>query len=149
MAWGLAAAFNAGNEIKDRNFDVTRGMDNELQSNYIEGDYSVVGINANKIPAMRDAIRQYVDNVTSNIDAIDPLAGADGAFKSDEVQAAVKKYIEGVRKAWSVYVSGLLAFSDKLQYVYEAYQTNINRVASNYDNMASAVDSKEKYTEHK
>ena len=98
---------------------------------------------------MRDAIRQYVDNVTSNIDAIDPLAGADGAFKSDEVQAAVKKYIEGVRKAWSVYVSGLLAFSDKLQYVYEAYQTNINRVASNYDNMASAVDSKEKYTEHK
>ena len=149
MTWVSSSAFNAGNEVRNKNFSVIGQGDVDLDSNNWTTGYNVVGINAAKVPEMRDAIRQYVDNIITNIDAVDPLLSADLAFKSEEVQASIKTYITTVKESCASYVSGLLAFSDKLEDVYEAYQANISRVADNYTTITSSIDQKDKYTEQK
>lgn len=149
MSWTNQSVFNAGNEVRAKSFSVIGRGDEDLNTNVVPTQYNVVGINAAKVPAMRDAIRQYVDNIITNIDAVDPLLAADLAFKSEEVQASIKTYITTVKESCASYVSGLLAFSDKLEDVYEAYQANISRVANNYTTITSSIDQKGKYTEQK
>lgn len=149
MSWVSSSAFDAKNEIRNKSFSVLGHGDLDTTNTVWKSSYSVVGINAAKVPEMRDAIRQYVNNIISSIEAVDPLSGADQAFRSEEVQASIKSYITAINQACANYVSGLLAFSDKLEDVYEAYQANISRVANNYSSVASSLEQNEKYTEQK
>ena len=76
--------------------------------------YSVVGIDANRIDGMRSAIRDYVQAIEGHLDGIEPLANANNAYKSEEVQRAVQEYVQKVKDYCKNLTSQLLAFSDKL-----------------------------------
>lgn len=109
--------------------------------------YSVVGIQASEIPNMRDAIRNYVNGITTHLDNIEPLATADNAFKNEEVQTAVQTYIAAVKKYCMNLTTQLLAFSDKLQEVYEKYEENMRTMAGNIGDSTSSLNTGTTYTE--
>jgi hypothetical protein len=116
------------------------------------GQDSVVGINANKIPEMRETIRQEVADIQAYLDGIETTASSDGAFKSDEIKASVKNYLDKVKEYSQALISDLLAFSDKLQDVYDAWLASSQRFATDsVDTSANAnfAGVTEKYTEVK
>ena len=94
------------------------------------GQDSVVGINANKIPEMRDAIRNEVNNIQSYLDGIETTASSASAFKSEEITNSVRNYLDKVKAYAQALVSDLLAFSDKLQEVYDAWLLSSQNFAS-------------------
>ena len=93
-------------------------------------EYSVVGINAAKVPEMREAIRNAVSNIQSHIDGIEAETNTANAFKSDEIKAAVEKYVLAVKDYAKALTSNLLAFSDKLESVHQAWLTSTQTFAS-------------------
>lgn len=111
--------------------------------------YSVVGLNANKVPAMREAIRNYVNNINAHLEAIDPKADANSAFKSEEVQEAVKNYVTKVKEYCQNLISDLLAFSDKLADVQAAWEAFSGSASSNINAASGGLDAGAKYTEQK
>lgn len=83
--------------------------------------YSVVGINAEKIPEMREAIRTAVSALQGHIDGIEAHTNSSMAFKSEDVKVAVENYVVAVKDYCKALISDLLAFSDKLQTVHDAW----------------------------
>ena len=83
--------------------------------------YSVVGINAAKIPEMREAIRTAVSNLQGHIDGIEAHTSSSMAFRSEDVKTAVENYVVSVKEYCKALISDLLAFSDKLQTVHDAW----------------------------
>ena len=75
---------------------------------------SVVGINVNEIPNMRNAINDYCSEIENYVNGLNPEAEATMAFKSEEVNLALKKYMDDVKTYSINLVSQLRAFSDKL-----------------------------------
>lgn len=112
-----------------------------------ESTYSVVGINVNEVDNMREAIRVYVQAIKDHLNGIEPLATADNAFKSEEVQKAVQDYITKVKEYCMNLVSQLLAFSDKLADVKNAWQANMDALAGNTSSSASSLDQGTAYQE--
>lgn len=104
--------------------------------------YDVVGISADKIPEMRDAIRAEVQGIHTYLDGITVDTDADGAYKSEEVQRAVQAYIAKVKEYSKALTSDLLAFSDKLQDVYDAWKLSTDTFATDsIDPSTSQFDS--------
>lgn len=99
-------------------FDKTTPGGNTAQS--LSG-YSVVGINAAKIPDMREAIRTAVSNLQGHIDGIEAHTSSSMAFRSEDVKTAVENYVVSVKEYCKALISDLLAFSDKLQTVHDAW----------------------------
>ncbi len=110
--------------------------------------YSVVGISADKIPTMRDAIRDYVNSIRNHLDGIEPLADANNAFKGDDIQKAVKSYVEKVKEYCQNLTSDLLAFSDKLQDALDAWESSQRSMAQGVDS-AATFDAGSEYRESK
>lgn len=92
--------------------------------------YSVVGINAAKVPEMREAIRTAVSNLQGHIDGIEEHTNSSMAFKSDEVKTAVENYVLSVKEYCKALISDLLAFSDKLETVHQAWLSSTSKYAS-------------------
>lgn len=112
-------------------------------------NFSVVGIKVSEIPNMREAIRIYVQGIKDHLDGIEPLATANSAFKSEEVQGAVKTYIAKVKEYCMNLVSQLLAFSDKLDEVRQKYEENMATLAGNVGESTSSLNAGNTYTEQK
>ena len=108
---------------------------------------SVVGINVGKVDTMREAIRNYVDAIRQHLDGIEPLADANNAFRSEEVQKSVQNYINTVKTYCMNFTSQLLAFSDKLGDVKKAYQQNMQSLSSSINSTTSAFDAGTQYKE--
>ena len=83
--------------------------------------YSVVGINAEKIPEMREAIRTAVSALQAHIDGIEAHTNSSMDFKSEDIKVAVEGYVVSVKEYCKALISDLLAFSDKLQTVHDAW----------------------------
>jgi len=112
-------------------------------------DQDVVGINVDKIPEMRQAIRDYVKQITDHLDKIDATANTENAFRSESVKAAVKAYVGKVKEYAMNLVSQLLSFSDKLQDVSEAWTASTNTMGDTVNTSASAFGVGTTYTETK
>lgn len=108
-------------------FDQTTPGGNTAQS--LSG-YSVVGINAAKVPDMREAIRTAVSNLQGHIDGIEEHTNSSMAFKSEEVKSAVENYVLSVKEYCKALISDLLAFSDKLETVHQAWLSSTSKYAS-------------------
>lgn len=110
---------NSGiNSIKDMFGNTANKTIAEVESLFKNGS-TVVGINVNQIDSMKQAIRNYVDNLQKTLDkldAVDPTI----AFKG-EVTGAIIEYINAVKTACQAVVSNMLAFNDQLTKVQEAY----------------------------
>lgn len=97
---------------------------------------SIVGINANKVPAMKDAIVEYVNEVKmilNNLENYNPEI----AFKG-EIVTALREYIESIKIACNNICSMLYGFADQLSIISEAY-TSIDRDANWRVNNASTI----------
>ena len=111
--------------------------------------YDIVGIKATEVPKMREAINDYVNNVTTYLDsAIDTSkAQAKTAFRGSEAEEAVKAYLDKVKDYVNNLVSQLLAFSDKLADIGNAWIDAQQKIASSVNASKGAFSEGTKYTE--
>ena len=125
-------------KIKDTFSSSINRTVSEVESAFKNGT-TVVGINVNHIPAMKTAVRNYVDNIRKALDELntyDPQV----AFKG-EYATAMTEYIEAVKTACNAIVSQMLAFNDQLTKVQEAYQAKDTATASSIKNTAQSTSS--------
>ena len=115
----------------------------------ISSDYDVVGINATKVPMMRDAIRDYVKHIQEYLEQIGANTSSSqaGAIQSEDVKAAVDKYITAVKEYAQNLVSYILTFSDKLKDVQDAWEKQAKSMAGNIDSAAGGFGAQGAYTE--
>lgn len=109
--------------------------------------YSVVGINANKIDSVREAIRDYVNAIYAKVDEIDATAKSDSSFKSEEVRDALVNYVAKVKEWARNLTSDLLAFSDKLGDVKNMYIENMSKMSGTISDTSSSFDAGTEYKE--
>lgn len=120
-----------------------------IGGNTASSSYSVVGINTNEIPNMRLAIRNYVQRIQDHLDTINTTTDPTVALKGTGIETAVQEYIVSVAKYCKALSSQLLAFSDKLAKVQEAWETSDMNVSSSVRGSADEVasTSSQTYTE--
>lgn len=102
-------------------------------------DYSIVGIDATKVPQMRQQIRDSVTALQTHLDGIEAQANSSNAFRSEEIKTAVENYVDAIKDYCKALISDLLAFSDKLQEVREAWEQSTQNFAS--DSIGSSRES--------
>ena len=95
-----------------------------IGGNMASSSYSVVGINTNEIPNMRQAIRNYVQRIHEHLDTINTTTDPTVALKGTGIESSVQEYIVSVSKYCKALTSQLLAFSDKLAKVQEAWEAS-------------------------
>lgn len=116
----------------------------------IGSNNDIVGINATKVPEMQSQIRDSVSVLQNKINEIDAAAEQDKAFRSEDIQAAVKEYIEKVKEYCNALISDLNAFNDKLQVVREAWEKSSQSFATDQitaDKNSSFSDNTTQYQE--
>ena len=132
-------AINNGiSKIKDTFSNTVNRTVAEVESAFKNG-HTVVGINVNNIPAMKESVRKYVDNIKTalnELNAYDPEV----AFKGEYAQA-MTVYIEAVKTACNAICSQMLAFNDQLTKVQEAYQAKDQATASTIKQTAESTSS--------
>ncbi len=113
------------------------------------GGYSVVGLNVSAIDGMRADIRNWVSEIQTHLDGIDPLADAQNAYKSDDgkVENAVKEFVDNVKQYCKNLTSDLLAFSDKLEDVRKAWLDTTGNLAGTITTDTQATDAGSAYQE--
>lgn len=111
--------------------------------------YSIVGIDANKIPEMRAQIRDSVQALQAHLDGIEAETNSTNAFRSEEIKSAVEQYVLSVKEYSKALISDLLAFSDKLQDVKNAWEQSTSSFATDSVNPATSAmnDATSYYTE--
>lgn len=116
----VSSFLNSGlNKVKDL-FGSTIGGTIDQVTSLFQNGTTVVGINVNQIPSMKEAIRKYVDNlnqILAKLDAVDPSIAFKGVYAE-----AVTEYILSVKQACQSVISNMLAFNDQLTKVQEAYE---------------------------
>ena len=101
------------------------------------GGFSIVGIDANRVPEMREQIRNSVNAIQTHLDGIEAQTNSSNAFRSEEVKQAVENYVNSVKDYCKALISDLLAFSDKLQEVREAWERSTQNFASDSINASN------------
>lgn len=104
-------------------------------------DVSVVGINVYEIPNMKSAIKTYVEGVQEHLSSINTSVDTGMAMKGTGVEEAVFLYIESVSNYCQSLVSQLLAFSDKLSLIQEAWEESDINMASKINATSDEVNS--------
>lgn len=136
VSWDVGTNINTANSQARNVFSelATGGSASVIES---MGKYNMLGINANAIDDMRFAIRIYVENVESHLNQVQQEAADTFAFKGQYANS-ITEYIQAVVDVCKSLTSQLLAFSDKLVDIKEAYQEQdinltrtINQAASN------------------
>lgn len=113
------------------------------------GGYSIIGMDITKVDATRAAISDYVTAIENHVSGIDALANANSAYKSDDVQAAVKSYVEKVKEYCINLCSQLRAFSDKLADAKEAWESGTANISSTVQSSSGSFDAGTRYTEQR
>lgn len=146
---------NWDNEVAQSNLNAGSYTSNQIAGregsragvgNTTKSEYSVVGINVNKIPDVQNAIDEYVRGLEEHINQIEANADPNAAFLSEDVQASVKNYLEKVKTYCKNLESQLIAFSDKLSEVRTAWETGTKNIASGVDSSNAAFSEGTRYT---
>lgn len=113
-------------------------------------DYSIIGIKASQVEPMRAAIRTYVANIQSYLeDAImNAEANMDTAFRGSALQDEVKTYLKKVKDYCNNLTSTLLAFSDKLADVSNAWLAATQAMSSNVSDATGAFSAGSAYKDN-
>ena len=136
---GVTNFGNSVRKIRDQ-FSSFVGNNKANISSIMSSGYTVVGINVDQIPQMKNAIRTYIDNIRTKLDELqnyDPTV----AFKGTETVGALKGYIEGVKEVSEALISNLLVFCDQLTEVETAYKNKDATNASVINSSTSSVSS--------
>lgn len=159
MAWETETAtsnFNAG-DYTTKQIAAREGLRSGSTGSYNSGwglgwgaqEYSIVGMDISGVRSVRTAISNYVAAIENHLNGIDALADANNAYKSDEVQAAVKTYVEKVKEYCINLCSQLRAFSDKLQDASAAWESGTANIASTVQSNTGSFDAGTRYTEQR
>lgn len=106
----------------------------------------IVGLNCNKIPAMKAAIDNYIIGINQVLGEFDTKATeANTAFKSEEVNAALGKYLANVKEYSLNLASTLKVFETKLTDVQHTWQNYVSKAASNIDSTTNSSEVGKKY----
>lgn len=109
--------------------------------NIASSNYSVVGINTKQIPEMRNAIRNYVNDIQEHLAQIKVSTDPSIALKGTGMEQAVKDYIAKVVNYCNALCSNLLAFSDKLAKVEAAWLSSDLNMSSTVNGASSDLES--------
>ncbi len=147
LQWDVNSTItNAKNRFSDL-CDSIKGRFRAIQGSVLNGD--VVGINVDEIDNMRQAIRDYVNALEKHLQQVKTDADNTNAMRGDYA-TEVRGFIEAVCETCEEVISYLLAFSDKLVEVKEAYAKKDETMASDIRTQAGDLrSSQEKYTEQK
>ena len=124
--------------------------------NWLTGDgftkttgYDIVGISATQIGPMRDAINTYVQNVETYLNNVleDEKDAAHDAFRGEDAEREVKAYLDKVHTYIINLTPTLLAFSDKLADVGNAWIDAQQNIGTNVNSSAGAFSEGTKYQE--
>lgn len=107
--------------------------------------YSVVGINANKIPATRAAIQSYVNDVKAVLKDMDTQVETAGAFRGDAVKKAVQEYLVTVKTYCENLVTYLNVFSDKLKDVQDSWEKYLEQAGTSINTQKSGFGTYQAY----
>lgn len=138
---------NWSTETQTSSFTTNQYVDNAISKRQrtasagenVRSSYDVVGINAAEVPNMKTAIADYVNRIKSYLEKINEDAEAAKAFKGDEIAASVRKYIASEKEYCTDLVSNLLAFSDRLQDVYDAWNKAASNMSSGINTAAASL----------
>lgn len=100
---------------------------------------TVVGINVNEIPNMRNAIRDYINGIEEHLNQVRTNADTSQAFKGDYA-VAIQEYVSAICEACKCVTSNLLTFSDKLVEVQEKYQARDTELSSAISGSAGDIE---------
>ena len=117
------------------------GSKGGFMSWFNNSNYSVVGINTARIPEMRTAIRNYVERINEHLGNIKTTTDPTIALKGTGMEEAVKTYIGEVVDYCTALCSNLLAFSDKLAKVEEAWRASDTNMSSSVNGASSGLSS--------
>lgn len=145
--WSGTKQVDALNAVNDHSTD--RTVSRVGAGTNATNDYNVVGLNVNKIENMRTVITDYVTGIQKYLDDFNPSAISAQAFRGEEVNEAVKNYIDSVKKYCMDSTSYLLAFCDKLTAVREAYQANMAMLGKQIDGSKSSLSNSSAYVADK
>lgn len=140
-----SVSWDVGNDINRANAQA-RNTFSEIStngsSNIIDtlGKYNIVGININAIDEMRFAIRVYVENIESHLNSVQQDAMDTYAFKGQYANA-ISEYVQAVCDVVKSLTSQLLAFSDKLVDIKNAYQEKDVNLSSSINSAISNTQS--------
>lgn len=140
-----SVSWDVGNDINRANAQA-RNAFSEIStngsSNIIDtlGKYNIVGININAIDEMRFAIRVYVENIESHLNSVQQDAMDTYAFKGQYANA-ISEYVQAVCDVVKSLTSQLLAFSDKLVDIKNAYQEKDVNLSSSINSAISNTQS--------
>lgn len=118
----LKATFNAVKNNVQSKISINTSRTRDMISSYFNNGYTVVGINAEKIPVMKASIETYVNAINVALAELNNY-NPEVAFKGSEVVPALREYIEAVKELCGNIVSHMLAFRDQLDVIYTAYTT--------------------------
>lgn len=118
-----------------------QGQRDDVSNKFGFSSYDVVGINTTKIPAMRAAIRDYVEKVYDHLHQIQTTTDPSVALKGTGMEDAVKDYVKNVVEYCTSLCSNLLAFSDKLVKVEEAWKNSDMNMSSKVNTGTSGLSS--------
>lgn len=144
IGWDAISTFN---NVKDQFLNLVDGAVGGLSASadaLVNGD--VIGLNVDKIPSMRESIRNYINNVNAHLEQLNTTASTANAFKG-EYAAAVTSFVEAVSQACKAFVSQLLEFSDKLEIVRQKYVAQDESLSQQIGQQASEMSNA--YTEYK
>ena len=94
------------------------------------GTYSLLGINADSVPTMQEAVRDYKQNVVEPLEKLSANVEYTNAFKGSVVAETVRNYLEAV-------IAKLLAM---LEYIDE-FDRSLEQVRVNYEGQAESISS--------
>lgn len=121
------------------------GSRSKATNSNVWSTYSIVGMDVTKVNSVRDEIDRYVTEIEDHVNKIDPTANANVGFKSDEVQAAVRQYIDKVKTYCINLCSQLRAFSDKLEDAKNAWEKATSNMSSAINSTKNSFDAGSKY----
>ena len=143
----VSSKFREGNRAMSDFFTGTISKKVDEVRSFFSNGATVVGINVGHIPAMQQAIRDYVNAIDSALGELknyDPQV----AFKGDEIVPALKQYIDAVKETCGAITSNMLAFNDQLTEVENAYKAKDTAAASTISSSAESTRSAyTRYTE--
>lgn len=110
-------------------------------SAHMSNGFSVIGINANHIPAMQQAIQAYVTDIKAQLEKIDSDFDPNVAFKGTDIKGSLISYMQEAKQISLNIVTYLNAFSDQLNEIKNAYERNDASNASNINDQRSSLQS--------
>ena len=105
---------------------------------------NVIGINANKIPDMIDAIEAYIKRIDSHLNEIRTNTSTENAMKG-EYALAVKEYVNAACDVCYKITSHLRFFEDKLVAVQKSFAARDESMKDTIGSVASEMSTWEEY----